>query len=33
MDDRDIVEVELSRIVDEYVTGSKRSVSSYGGLV
>lgn len=32
-DYRDIMEVELPRIVDEYVTGNKRSVSSYGGLV
>lgn len=32
-DYRDIMEAELPRIVDEYVTGSKRSVSSYGGLV
>ena len=32
-DYRDIMEVELPRIVDEYVTGNKRSVSSYEGLV
>lgn len=30
---RDVMEVELVRTVDSYVTGSKRNVSSYRGLV
>lgn len=30
---RDIMEVELPRVVDGYITGNRRSVSSCGGLV